>query len=205
MPRSWPKTLDDLPILIQRLSSEKGLLYRRTVSQPMRWLFLVIVLLVMALPTVADEVLLVKTRNDYNERDDRLYLELDNQGTPIELVHRVYDIVMGVYHLDDLTAGVALREYRGKAVLTLKISNFDSSVGAEASLTYLKSIVPSARYGVMKFDLRRHRSKWRLFLVGGDRPIKLLFFRTKFSSILGVQQPTGIEQIRLVREGALEP
>ena len=150
--------------------------------------------------STAEEVLLVKTRNDINERDDRLYLELDEQGEPIELVHRVYDMVMGVYRLGDLTSGVALREYRGKAVLKLKIANFDPKTGGNASLTFLKSVVPSPRYGVIKFDLRRHLGEWRLFRFGDERPIKLLSFQANFSNILGIPQPTGIRRVRFLHD-----
>lgn len=167
-----------------------------------RYLLLISLILTMSLTTHAEEVLLVSTRNDYNERDDRLYLELDEQGHPIELVHRVYDIVMGVYRLEDLEAGVALRKYKGKVVLNLKLASFRSDLGAKASLTYLKSIVPSTRYGVMNFDLRRHLGKWRLFQIGDDRPVKLLFFQTNFSSVLGIQQPTGVKRIRIVRDSS---
>ena len=166
----------------------------------MRCFFLSLLILVTTTLAVAEEVLLVETRNDFNERDDRLYLELDEEGIPVELVHRVYDIVMGYYRIEDLTEGVALRKHRGKEVLNLKLADFDPEHGGKATLTYLKSIIPSAQYGAMKFSLRKHSGRWRLFRIGDDRPIKKLFFQANFSSVLGIQKPTGIKQIRFVRD-----
>ena len=166
----------------------------------MRNLLYLSLTLLLTLSSVAEEVLLVKTRNDFNERDDRLYLELDENGDPYELVHRAYDLVMGVYRLDQLTKGVALREYKGKAVLKMDILNFDPRTGGEANLSYLQGVVPTARYGTMKFNLQKHQGRWRLFQMGDDRPVQLLFFRTNFSTVLGVQQPTGIKQIRVLRD-----
>lgn len=166
----------------------------------MRRLFLLTIILLMTASCAAKEVLLVKTRNDFNERDDRLYLEVDENGTPYELVHRAYDLVMGVYPLDKLSKGVALREYKGKAVLKMDILNFNPETGGEASLSYLQGVVPTARYGTMKFSLQKHQGRWRLFQLGDDRPVQLLFFRTNFSTVLGVQQPTGIKQIRVLRD-----
>ncbi|HIB66099.1 MAG TPA: hypothetical protein EYO33_13550 [Phycisphaerales bacterium] len=166
----------------------------------MQRLFLLTLIFLTTASCVAKEVLLVKTRNDFNERDDRLYLELDENGTPYELVHRAYDLVMGVYRLEDLNKGVNLREYKGKAVLKMDILNFDPETGGEASLSYLEGVVPTARYGSMKFNLQKHQGRWRLFQTGDDRPVQLLFFRTNFSTVLGVQQPTGIKEIRVLKD-----
>jgi hypothetical protein len=168
-----------------------------------RCLLGLMIVLTMAVGAIAEEVLLVETRNDLNERDDRLYLELDEDGVPFELVHRAYDIVMGVYQLDALTRGISLRQYRGKTVLKLQIKNFDKSAGGEATLTYIESIIPRPRYAVMKFNIQRHSGRWRLFQIGDDRPVKLLFFRANFSNIAGIQQPTGIRQIRLIRDSVV--
>lgn len=173
---------------------------QREETGPVRCLIATMMILMTVAGSVAEEVLLVETRNDFNERDDRLYLELDEEGLPFELVHRVYDIVMGVYRLEALTRGVALRQYRGKTVLKLQIKNFDPTDGGKATLTYLKSLIPRARYGVLKFNLQKHKGRWRLFQIGDDRPVRLLFFRANFSSVAGIRKPTGIRQIKLVRD-----
>lgn len=166
----------------------------------MRFLIILLLTLVLTNVTVGEEVLLIETRNDINERDDRLYLELDEKGNPVELVHRVYDIVMGVYRLEELNRGISLRQYRGKTVLGLKIEDFESDTGGDATLTYLKSIVPTPQYGSMEFQLRKHLGKWRLFRIGDDRPLKRLFFQAGFSRVLGILKPTGIKQIRTLRD-----
>lgn len=167
----------------------------------MRHFILAIVLLTTTLGfAVAEEVLLVETKNDYNERDDRLYLELDENDTPVELVHRAYDIIMGVYRVEELTKGISLRKFKGRDVLKLQITGFDPDAGGEATLTYLKRAIPLTQYDSIKFSVRRHKGRWRLFRLGDSRPIKSIFLRSNFSNVLGIRQPTGIKQIRFLRD-----
>lgn len=161
---------------------------------------LALLILVTSSLAAAEEVLLVKTRNDINERDDRLYLELDEEGTPIELVHRVYDLVMGVYRAEDLVKGVVLRSYKGKPVLKLQMTGFDPDHGGKATLSYLTRLVPTSQYKSLKFDLQRRAGRWSLYQLGDDRRVKLLFFQARFSTVLGVQRPVGIQQIRVLRD-----